>query len=221
MEMFQPNLTLSREPDGEFTLDAVTITPNSCYSAGRAKPGVPPNVRITPETFSVLLPLRARSGPCLMALRPVRHQLRNLNLQGKTSVLAFAMLDGKVVGSSSVPVGAASSTCPKNPVTVDTSDWYAWVDKMPPGPASFHVTGTVHLPTPGYTASLELASPQGINPSDLILDLHVKPLPGIWPQVITPVTVRYDQSQSSGSYETVLVREPDGDAVRLDVEDVH
>ena len=29
MEMFQPQLSLSLEPDGEFTLDAVTITPNS------------------------------------------------------------------------------------------------------------------------------------------------------------------------------------------------
>ena len=30
MQMFQPQLTLHREPDGEFTLDAVTPTPSSC-----------------------------------------------------------------------------------------------------------------------------------------------------------------------------------------------
>ena len=28
MEMFQPNLRLSREPDGELTIDAVTFTPD-------------------------------------------------------------------------------------------------------------------------------------------------------------------------------------------------
>src|SRR5688572_13098232 len=107
MEMFQPQLSLSLEPDGEFTLDAVTITPNSCYSAGRVTREAPPNVRITAEVFPVLLHLRARSGPCLMALRPVRHQLRNLKLgsqHGKTSVLAWVVLDGKVLGSASIAV---------------------------------------------------------------------------------------------------------------------
>ena len=35
-EMFQPQLQLETEPDGEYTLHAVTICPNSSYSAGRA-----------------------------------------------------------------------------------------------------------------------------------------------------------------------------------------
>jgi hypothetical protein len=102
MEMLQPQLSLSLEPDGEYTLDAVTITPNSCYSATRVTREAPPNVRLTQEVFPVQLHLRARSGPCLMALRPVRHRQRNLKLAGKTSVLAFVVLDGRVLGSAGV-----------------------------------------------------------------------------------------------------------------------
>lgn len=220
MEMFQPSLQLVVERDGEYTLHAVTITPNSSYSAGRARPGVPPGVRIIPEVYPVLLPLRTRGGPALQVLTPVRHRLRNLELgpaHGKTSLLAFAMIGDRVAGSTSIPV-VATQECPRDPVPVDTSDWYAWLNRMPPGPASFHVTGVVYLPTPGYDARLVLASPQGINPEELILQLEVMPRPGVWPQVITPVSVRYDQSPAGVLYKGVLVREPDGDNWQLDVE---
>jgi hypothetical protein len=222
VEIFQPNLQLAVEPDGEYTLDAVTITPNSGYSAGRARPGVPPNVRLTPETFSVLLEIRAHHGRVRHVLTPVRHHLRNLKLGpkvGKTSVLAFAMLGDRVVGSASIPVGPAHE-CPKHPMTIDSHDWHAWIDRMPPGPPSFHVTGVVVLPTPGFELRLEPASPQGINPAELILDLKVNPLPGIWPQIVTSMSVRYDQNPAKVAYQNVLLREPDGDSVQVPVEEV-
>jgi hypothetical protein len=223
VEIFQPSLQLVVEPDGEYTLHAVTITPNSGYSAGRARPGAPPNVRLTPETYPVMLAIRSRGGRTLQVLTPVRHRLRNLKLgpaHGKTSVLAFAMIGERVVGSTSIAVGPVQE-CPKDPVPIDTSDWYAWLNQMPPGPASFHVTCVAYLPTPGYDAQLVPASPQGINPNELILDLQVTPRPGIWPQVITPVSVRYDQSPAAVMYQGVLVREPDEDIVHLDVDVVH
>jgi len=222
MEMFQPNLLLATEPDGEFTLHSVTLTPNSCYSAGRAEPGVPPSVRLLPEVFSVLLPVRVRRGPCLMVLTPVRHRLRNLRLgapHGKTTVTAFVMNGMQVLGSASIPV-VSTQGCPKEPLPLDTSDWYAWVNRMPPGPASFHVTGTVTLPSPGYDVQLEYASPQGINPAELILELRVAKRPGLWPQVVTNVTVRYDVPDYQAAYETVLVRLPAGDGIQLEVEEV-
>jgi hypothetical protein len=222
VEIFRPNLQLSVEPDGEYTLDAVTITPNSGYSAGRARPGVPPNVRLTPETFPVLLEIRARHGRVLQVLTPVRHHLRNLKLglkAGKTSVLAFAMLGDRVLGSASIPVGPAHE-CPKHPVTLDSHDWHAWINRMPPGPASFHVTGVAVLPTPGFEVSLVAASPQGINPADLILDLKVTPLPGAWPQHVTSMSARYDQSPASVAYQSVLIREPDGETLQVPVEEV-
>src|SRR5262245_17973177 len=106
-EIFQPDLQLVREPDGEYTLNAVTICPNSGYSAGRARPGVPPEVRIIAETFSVILQLHVRRGPALQVLTPVHHHLRNLkrgDKYGKTMVTAWTMLRGHVVGSASIPV---------------------------------------------------------------------------------------------------------------------
>jgi hypothetical protein len=220
VEIFQPSLQLVIEPDGEYTLHAATIAPHSGYSAGRARPGVPPSARLTLEMFPVLLEVQMRGGPVLQVLTPLRHCLRNLKLgpkHGKNRVIAFAMIGDRVMGSSSIEVSPIHE-CPKDRVPIDTSDWYAWLNKMPPGPASFHVTGVVQLPTPGYEARLVPASPQGINPKELILDLKVTPLPGIWPQVFTPVSVRYDQSPAGVDYTGVLVREPDGDAVHLDVD---
>lgn len=222
MEIFQPSVQLAVEPDGEYTLHALTLAPNSGYSAGRARPGVPANVRLSAEAFGVLLEIRARKGPVREVVTPLHHHLRNLKLgpsHGKTTVVAFAVIGDRVVGSASVPVGPIHE-CPKHPVTVDTSDWYAWLNKMPPGPTSFHVTGVVYLPTPGYDARLVVASPQGINPAQLILDLEVRPRPGIWPHVVTPVSVRYDQNPASVMYQSVLVREPDDDAVQIDVDEV-
>jgi hypothetical protein len=222
-EIFQPHIQLLQEPDGEFTLHAVTLTPNSGYSAGRAYPGVPPTVRLTAETFSVILDLHVRRGPALQVPRPVRHHLRNLRLgaqHGKTTLTVFAMLRGDIVGSASIPIQPAHECPTKDPVTVDTTDWYAWTSRMPPGPASFHVAGVVHLPSPGYEARLERATPQGINPRELILDLKVTPRPGIWPQVITQASLRLDEESPSIEYDGVLIREPDGDSVHLDVETV-
>src|SRR5687768_8384023 len=100
MEMFQPQLTLCREPDGEYTLLSTTITPNSCYSGGRAVQGAPPNVRLSSEVLPVLLHIHAKNGFCAMALRPVRHRIHNISVapsKGKTMVTAFVVLNGRIV----------------------------------------------------------------------------------------------------------------------------
>jgi hypothetical protein len=223
-DMFQPQLQLVREPDGEYALNAVTICPNSGYSAGRAHLGVPPNVRLIAETVAVMLDLHVRNGPALQVLTPVRHHLRNLKLGpslGKMTVTAFAMLHGHVAGSASIAIHRSHEHPKKDPPSVDTTGWYAWLNKMAQGPASFHVTGVVHLPTPGYEAHLVRAVPQGINPKELILDLQVKARPGIWPQVVTAASVRFDEEAPAIDYHGVLIREPDGDAVHLAVETVH
>lgn len=216
MEMFQPNLTLRREPDGELTLDALTLTPNACYVAGPAHEGVPANVRITADTLAVMLPLRAHAGPCAMMLHAVRHHLGNLDPQGKSTLLAFTTVDDRVVGSASLPILGGCSLPKKNPIPIETSGWFAWIDDLPGPQRSLHVVGTVIVPTPGFEAKLEPASPQGINPKELILDLHVRPRPGIWPAIVTALHVRYQQP-AQVDYTGVLVREPDGDAVHIPV----
>lgn len=224
MITFEPTLTLAKEPDGEYTLRAVTIAPNSCYSAGRAVIGPPPQVRLMAEVLPVMLDVRVRKGMCMQALTPVRHEIGNLKLgpqHGKTSVLAFLMMNGSIAGTASLRVDEPGTSVNEQPRPVDTTDWYAWLDKMPPGPASFHVVGNVVLPSPGNVARLVRAAPQGINPAELILDLAIERLPGFWPQVVTTVNVRFDESPAGIAYTGVLVRVPGGGDVHLEVETVH
>lgn len=218
MEMFQPNLTLHQEPDGQLTLDAMTLTPNGCYSAGPAVIAVPPAVRLTAEVLSVLLPIRVHRGHCAMVVTPVRHRIANLAPAGKTTVTAFATIDGRVVGSASAPILPSCTLPTKNPLPIETTGWYAWLDTMPGGKPTFHVVGTVVLPSPGYEAKLEAVSPQGINPKELILALHVVKKPGFWPQIIMPTLVHYTQRPAQVAYEGVEIREPDGDTVHIPVE---
>lgn len=239
MELFQPSLSLVLQRNGRFTLRSVTLTPNSCFYAGRAEIGVPPNVRVLPEVLPVLLHINRRGGPiCLQVITPVHHQLRNLELgpeAGKTTVTAFVLLDGMVVGSASIPVtepavevGTEEEGKKKKPgygdgavCPFETRDWYAWVNLMPPGPPSFHVVGSVLAPTPGYEARMKPAVPQGINPNQLILEIELVPLPGFWPQVLTWISARYDQENYDGAYTEVAIRCGGEIYAVVPVEEVH
>jgi hypothetical protein len=226
-DMFEPNLTLSKEPDGEHTLHSVTITPNSCFAAGRAERGAPPNVRLLPEIEPVLLHVRRSGQVCLQVLKPVRHYLPDLKLgkdHGKTRLTAFVMLGDSIVGSHSIDVSQlgqvdAEKGGSEMPIPIETSDWYAWMDLMPDATRTLHVQGVVTMPTPGYNVKLAPASPQGINPRILILDLKITPRRGIFPQVVTKIPVRFEQPDAV-AYQSVHVRLPDGTAVMLDVEEV-
>jgi hypothetical protein len=231
-EMFQPEATLTplRKKD-QFALSVVTPVPNHCYVAGAVKMGPPATVRITADVVPVRVVLRTRRGGCGQAIGTVRHNHKPIRLggrTGKTKVLVFAMLDGKVVGSTSVdmPAPPTPPTPPPPPptpgtISVKTSDVHAWVNRMPPGPASFIVTGTVELPSPGYDVKLVAATPQGFNPKELILDLVVTPKKGVFAQVVTSVPVRFEKPSYAGNYTGVLVREPDGDGTQVSVEEVH
>jgi hypothetical protein len=225
--LFEPHLVLNREPDGEYTLHAVTITPNSSYLAGPAECGVPPNVRLLPEVQPVLLRVHSRKGPALQVLTPVRHCLPDLRLgpaAGKTTLTAFVMLGESIVGSASIDtsqlgkIGVGPGK--DKPAPLDTSDWYAWVNRMPPGPATFHVQGVVTMGHPGYRVALAPAAPQGINPAELILDLRIEKRPGAWPRVVSRLPVSYEIQQYTGAYKTVLIRLPDGGAEQVQVEEV-
>jgi hypothetical protein len=82
---------------------------------------------------------------------------------------------------------------------MQTRNWYAWLNKMPPGPNSLHVVGEVFVGNPGMQAELTIKEPQGINPAILLLDLHVTQRPGMWPQVMTWVQARFDKVIVPGS----------------------
>ncbi|MCC6552120.1 MAG: hypothetical protein IT372_03735 [Polyangiaceae bacterium] len=222
--IFEPQTILTVEPDGEYTLHAVTPTPNTCYSAGPAEAAPPPSVRLLPEVQPVILRIKHRGGRCLQVLKPVRHSLPNLKLgaaAGKTTLTVFAMVGDAIVGSSSLDVSQLGriEVGGGKDRPIDTSDWYAWVDLMPGSTQSLHVKGVVTMGTPGYALRLAPAAPQGVNPRDLILDLHITALPGTWPQVVTAIPVSYER-ESGGGYASVLVRLPDGSGIPLEVDRV-
>lgn len=61
------------------------------------------------------------------------------------------------------------------PAEIQTEDWSAYINIMPPGPSTFHVNGTLVLPTGGFEARLEPARPQGFNPTILLMNLILSP----------------------------------------------
>lgn len=99
----------------------------------------------------------------------------------------------------------AESSSPLSCKGAKTKDWYAWNNKMPPKPDDFHIVGEVEVPNPGVIVSLVPRVPQGINPKILLMDLHLRQLPGVWPQVTTWKQVRYDKILVNSEYESVTI----------------
>lgn len=122
-------------------------------------------------------------------------------------------------GRITIPKGARVPAI--SPLVLATSDWYAWLNRMPPGPVSFHLTGTVTVPSPGHDARLAVSVPQGSDPSELKLELQVTKRPGTWPRQATKVAVRYDESTPAISYKKVRIQWPGGTPVSVQVEEVH
>lgn len=220
MELFKPELTLIQQGRDTYTLKSVTLTPNSCFYAGPARVGAPPGVVVLPEVLPVTLEIGLRRGPiCLQVITPVEHVLRGLKLgpeHGKSWVTAFAVLEGVVVGVSTIPVaagatdlaaaageakGAGKPTCP-----LGSRDWKAWANEMPGAPRSLHVHGQVLAPTPCYDVVLKPAEPQGINPKQLILEVSLIPQDVPCIDVLTWLEASYVDERYDGQHDEVAIR---------------
>lgn len=106
---------------------------------------------------------------------------------------------------------------------MDTRDWYAWIDLMPPKPDHFHVIGEVFAGNPGLQAELCPKEPQGINPDVLLLDLHLVQRPGDWPQMMTWKQARYDKilGPRSPRYKEVEIFHRGTSIAKMKVEETH
>jgi len=217
MDMFEPGLSLVREPDGEHTLHAVTLTPNSCYSAGTVTSGVPEGQTVIPEAIPVILEILHINGFCLQVITPVRHALADLRLggeSGKTSVVAFVMLTDLASGSRTLVGQSSVSLDDEDRITVvpeeqrgraASDEWSATANLKEPPPYSLFVRGRVLAPTPGYKVTLTPAVPQGINPTELILDLALTPPGRLVPAVLTWTEARYDDADYAAGHDTVAI----------------
>jgi hypothetical protein len=90
--------------------------------------------------------------------------------------------------------------------TEENVGWWAIEDRMPPGPPRLRVVGKLLAPTTGFKATLEPTVPQGINPRILMLDLLVTPPSGVEPQVITPLSVRFEKEVKQGEHTSGHIR---------------
>ena len=103
----EPEIGLYEEQDGSLTLTARTLTPNSCYNAGVISVGYPPGYTGLPEQIALVAELSYKNcDVCQMYVNPVEHQLAKVPAtEGHRELLVFIVLDGKILGANSVPLG--------------------------------------------------------------------------------------------------------------------
>lgn len=90
-------------------------------------------------------------------------------------------------------------------MTVLEDTFKAWIDTQPPGPKKLIVVGKIEVPTGGWSATLEPAVPQGINPDILILELvTIKPVGNVI-QVLSTIEARYEQTPPARNYTDVTI----------------
>lgn len=104
---------------------------------------------------------------------------------------------------------------------VETRDWYAWTNLMPPPPDELHVVGEVLVANPGVVPSLVPRRPPAKGKKTLQLDLVLVQQPGIWPQVLTWKPVRYDKVLLGKGPDTIEIFCGDEKIATIPVQDVH
>jgi hypothetical protein len=101
----------------------------------------------------------------------------------------------------------------------DKSTFKAWLDKQPPDHHTLHVTGSVTVPTIGYTAKLVEAHPQGPNKEILILKVEETKPTGAAGDVVSHIEVSYEK-KNSHAYKQVTIT-GDGSSFTIDVKTTH
>lgn len=138
----------------------------------------------------------------------------------KNAVTKKSAATGKGAAAKKTSKVSASKAASKKAGAAQTSQgtcgaWNAISNRMPPGPATFYVTGQCTFPTPGYKVKLVKAVPQGINPDILLLRKVVTPPDGPRPAVLQTLPVRYDQKGGTNyTHVTIL---PEGTTVKVQI----
>lgn len=113
------------------------------------------------------------------------------------------------------PAKKAAKAIKAAPLIGKCGGWKAWIDMMPPGPPTLHVTGKCVFPKHGYKVKLTKAVPQGINPKILLLRKVVTPPVG--PVIQTPQTVAVSFTLKTNSKYTHVTILPDGTTVKVQI----
>src|SRR5580704_13544253 len=117
-------------------------------------------------------------GPCLRFNRERPMEIRTImTMLGAVTMMGVASMQSNAQGTK---VG-------------ELSDLHAWVDKMPPGPASIHATGKITAPTPCYDALAEFAGLDKSNPPIYLVKVTLRQRPGGCIEVLTNIAFSYVQ----------------------------
>lgn len=108
--MFEPQLKLVPEPDGEFSLLGETLVPNACFSAGKAVKSAPPGIKLGAHVVAVRFALKFRMREEPGPPQTIKHRVFNLKLSDGEVVRAFVTLDDRILGSTDMIVGTAAGT---------------------------------------------------------------------------------------------------------------
>jgi hypothetical protein len=209
--MFQPELSLIPQADGSFTLLVKALVPSTCYTAGPITPGLPPGTGAIPEVLPFKFEIAHHHGICAQLVHYISATVPGLRpTAGHSSILVFSIVDGKVAGHAAVSFPKIEAlkevvTTPVPGCTIIPDSVSAVVYSGLIGSAELRVSCLVSTPTPGYAARLEPATPQGFNPSILLLNLLIDPPHGQQIDVLSTIEARYEKPHYTGHYSDVTL----------------
>jgi hypothetical protein len=210
--MFQPELTLIPQVDGTFTLLVRALVPTSCYIAGQLTEGFPPGMSGIPEARPYTFEIKHVGGIfCLEYVHYVSAAVQGIKPDpGHNYIAVFSSLNGRVVGEATISLPdveklrgvlqAAPAAGAIIPGTVHATVFSSII-----GPQTLRVTALVATPTPGYKADLIKATPQGINPTILLLQLRLTPPTGPVIQIPSTVLAEYEDKPYTGDFSDVTI----------------
>ena len=101
MEIFEPDISLIKEPDGEYTALVVVISPNSSYQVQSVEKGPPSDVVVAGNAKIYRIGLGVKPGAYVPARTSLQYEIQNLDLN-QSLLLVFVTLGSAVVGQASV-----------------------------------------------------------------------------------------------------------------------
>lgn len=108
--MFEPQITLIPEVDGEFSLLAETAVPSGSFTAGKVAKGAPKGGKVGAHATALRLPLKFKALKDPGAMRLVHHRAFDLRLAAGDVLRAYLVLDHKVLGVASILVAGRAVT---------------------------------------------------------------------------------------------------------------
>ncbi|MCY0092721.1 hypothetical protein [Hoeflea ulvae] len=199
MTMFKPIVRLVIDPSLKtYTMEAIVVVPNGCYSAAGATLGVPDGAVSFPEAEGVTLDIVRHDGPCTEAVKALTFRIERIPLtDGKSSLVAYAVVNDEIVGVSgtSIPkpgdvIALEAAALPPSGVRINSFN--AWVNAMPPGPETLIVVANVFAPCINYQFDLHNRGPFGFTGRTLLMEFTAT-LPGACKKAIFDGPVRFEE----------------------------